>query len=131
MNQRDASRRVRVLRPEYEYETASWQVVNWTREIRRLEMEAERARARGYGKRYRIHPSTSTRMAKIWQGERTADAGQYHGGHPMGGGFIESPYSAPPPVPSGHPTLDPGVAYFVRVCGFTFEFWSFPQIEVA
>ena len=70
-------------------------------------------------------------MAKIWQGARTADADQYHGGHPMGGGFIDSPYSAPPPIPSGHPTLDPGVAYFIRVCGFTFEFWSIPQIEVA
>ena len=70
-------------------------------------------------------------MAKIWQGERTADTGQYHGGHPMDGGFIDSTYSAPPPIPSGHPTLDPGVAYFVHVCGFTFEFWSTPQIEVA
>lgn len=70
------------------------------------------------GERYRIYPSTRNRMAKVWQGERTADAGQYHGGHPMGGGFIDSPYSAPPPIPSGHPTLDPGVAYFVRVCGF-------------
>jgi hypothetical protein len=49
----------------------------------------------------------------------------------MGGGFLVSPYPVPPPVPSHDPKLDPAPAYFVRVCGFTFEFWSVPQIEAA
>jgi hypothetical protein len=49
----------------------------------------------------------------------------------MGGGFLESPYPAPPPVLTGDAKLDPGPTYFVSVCGFTFEFWSIAQIEAA
>jgi hypothetical protein len=70
-------------------------------------------------------------MAQIWQGERSAPSNHFYGGHPMGGGIWDSPYAAPPPEPSGDPILDPGPAYFVRVCGFTFEFWSLAQIETA
>jgi hypothetical protein len=70
-------------------------------------------------------------MARIWMGQRSASPERFHGGHPMGGGFVDSPYPAPPPVPSRDAALDPGPAYFVRVCGFTFEFWSVPQIEAA
>jgi hypothetical protein len=49
----------------------------------------------------------------------------------MGGGFLDSPYPVPSPVPSGDSKLDPGPAYFVSVCGFTFGFWSVAQIEAA
>src|SRR5689334_10325481 len=50
---------------------------------------------------------------------------------PMCGGFVESPYPAPPPRPSRDERLDPRDAYFVTVCGFTFEFWSVEQIVAA
>lgn len=70
-------------------------------------------------------------MARIWMSQRSASPRHFHGGHPMGGGLGDSPYPAPPPVPSRDAALDPRPAYFVRVCGFTFEFWSVPQIEVA
>jgi hypothetical protein len=49
----------------------------------------------------------------------------------MGGGFVESPYPDAPPVPSRDARLDPGPAYYVHVCGFTFEFWSVDQIRAA
>lgn len=71
-------------------------------------------------------------MAKIWEGRRSGRWETAFGGGPgpMRGGF-ESPYPAPPPVPTRDPRLDPGPAYFVSVCGFTFEFWSPGQIEAA
>jgi hypothetical protein len=34
-------------------------------------------------------------------------------------------------VPSRDERLDPGLAVFVAVCGFTFEFWSVAEIEAA
>lgn len=70
-------------------------------------------------------------MAQIWQGDRSAPANHFHGGHPMGGGFVDAPYAAPSPDPSAHRKLDPRPAFFFRVCGFTFEFWSVAQIETA
>ena len=72
-------------------------------------------------------------MARIWKGERSHPLGYKLSwiGNPMGGGFLESPYPAPPPDESRDPKLDPTPAYFVSVCGFTFEFWSVAQIEMA
>jgi len=37
----------------------------------------------------------------------------------------------PPSTESRDAVLDPRPAYFVEVCGFTFEFWSIEQIKVA
>ena len=36
-----------------------------------------------------------------------------------------------PPVETHDPKLDPAPAYYLRVCGFTFKFWSVAQIETA
>src|SRR4051812_40425707 len=77
-------------------------------------------------------------MARIWKGRRTTTGmGPYRhprdplSESPMGGGFIGHPHSAPPPVPSRDERLDPRLAIFVSVCGFTFEFWSAEEIEAA
>lgn len=75
-------------------------------------------------------------MASLWKGKRSAPPERFSGptleeASPMSGGFRATPYPVPPPVPSRDPKLDPGPAYFVRVCGFTFEFWSVDQIEAA
>lgn len=50
---------------------------------------------------------------------------------PMGGGFANSPHSAPGAWESRDKALDPSPCYFVEVCGFTFEFWSTAQIRAA
>jgi hypothetical protein len=76
-------------------------------------------------------------MTRIWKGRRTLTRGpDRHPRHPptqspMSGGFVDSPYAAPPATPSRDEQLDPGPAYFVYVCGFTFEFWSTEEIEAA
>ena len=72
-------------------------------------------------------------MARVWKGIRPQPPRHYAAriGNPMGGGFLESPYPAPPPVETRDSKLDPAPAYFVSVCGFTFEFWSVAQIEMA
>lgn len=49
----------------------------------------------------------------------------------MGGGLVGIDRDVPPPVPSRDARLDPGAAYFVHVCNFTFEFWSVEQIAHA
>jgi hypothetical protein len=49
----------------------------------------------------------------------------------MGGGGYGPDGDVPPPTPSGDAILDPPPAYYVRVCEFTFEFWSVEQIRHA
>jgi hypothetical protein len=72
-------------------------------------------------------------MARIWNGKRPAPPRHYAAriDNPIGGGCLESPYSAPTPDETRDPKLDPAAVYFVSVCGFTFEFWSVAQIEAA
>ncbi len=86
----------------------------------------------------KLHPVRHT-MARIWKGRRTQGTLPKKYRHPrdgrsqspMCGGFVDHPYSASPPVPSRDERLDPGLAIFVKVCGFTFEFWSSEEIEAA
>lgn len=48
----------------------------------------------------------------------------------MSGGYT-SPHSVPLARRVRDPVLDPAECYFVRVCGFTFEFWSTEHIAIA
>src|SRR5690242_11577116 len=78
-------------------------------------------------------------MARIWKGRRTLGGlprkyrhpRAFRAHSPMSGGFVDHPYAATPPELSGDESLDPGLAIFVDVCGFTFEFWSIEEIEAA
>jgi hypothetical protein len=70
-------------------------------------------------------------MARIWKGKRSAPPSAFWGGTPMGGGGYGPDGDVPPPVPSRDAVLDPPPAYYVRVCGFTSEFWSVEQIRHA
>jgi hypothetical protein len=49
----------------------------------------------------------------------------------MSGGYITSAHPAPRARKVQDAVLDPAPCYFVRVCGFTFEFWSADYIAVA
>jgi hypothetical protein len=64
-------------------------------------------------------------MARIWKGRRKSAS------DPMAGGYITSPHPAPRARQERDPIIDPATCYFVRVCGFTFEFWSADHIAVA
>lgn len=70
-------------------------------------------------------------MARIWKGKRSAPPSAFWGGTPMGGGGYGPDGDVPPQTPSGDAILDPPPAYYVRVCEFTFEFWSVEQIRHA
>ena len=64
-------------------------------------------------------------VARIWKGQRKSAA------DPMSGGYTTSPHPAPRARRPRDPVLDPAPCYFVRVCGFTFEFWSAGHIASA
>src|SRR3954453_15105749 len=64
-------------------------------------------------------------MARIWKGQRKSAV------DPMRGGYLASTHPVPAARPERDATLDPAPCYFVRVCGFTFEFWSTRHIAVA
>jgi hypothetical protein len=49
----------------------------------------------------------------------------------MKGGYVTSPYPVPIARREGDSSLHAEPRYFVRVCGFTFEFWSIGHIAVA
>ena len=49
----------------------------------------------------------------------------------MAGGAVDSAYPVPEARSEKDRLLDPPPVYFVRVCGFTFEFWSIEHIAVA
>ena len=64
-------------------------------------------------------------MARIWTGQRKSTA------DPMSGGYITSLHPAPRARKVRDSALDSAPCFFVRVCGFTFEFWSTDHIAVA
>jgi hypothetical protein len=69
-------------------------------------------------------------MARIWKGKRSKLPNYFASGAPMGDPAwpIHNDRDVPPPTRSRDPVLDPPPAYYVYVCGFTFEFWSVEQI---